>query len=296
VSSETWTLGDQQVRVTDLEKPYWPKEGLTKGHVLDYYRELAPVMLPYFMDRPVTIRAFPNGIEGEAFYRRDVSGKKPEWLRTTTYQPASTSKPSRLLLVDDPASLIWLANRGAIEFHLWITRASKMTEPDQAVFDLDPGDKANFKNVLEAALHLRDLLTRKELTGYPKTSGGKGLHVLVPLATGHTFEGVRTWVRSVAEALAEAHPDLVAVAHRGTHRGTHVTIDHAQNAIARNIAAPYTVRGAPGAPVSAPLSWQEIEKGDVTPSKFTFKTMRDRLQKVGDLFSPLLQQEYTLPA
>jgi bifunctional non-homologous end joining protein LigD len=278
-----------------LEKIYWPKEGLTKGDVLDYYREFAPVLMPFFRDRPITLRVFPDGIYGESFYRRDVSGKKPAWLRTATYRPATGSKTSRLLLADDAASLIWLANRGAIELHLWISKLPNLMEPDQAVFDLDPGDQASFKDVLAAALRLRDLLAKNDLGGYPKTSGGKGLHVVVPLTPGHSFKDVREWVRGVAETLAEAFPDLVAVAFRGTHRGTHVTIDHAQNAIARNIAAPYTLRGRPGAPVSAPVTWEEIENGTVTPDQFNLKSMHDRLQKVGDLYTPVLEQTNTLP-
>jgi bifunctional non-homologous end joining protein LigD len=289
------SLDEHEIRFTDLEKLYWPKEGLTKGDVVDYYRELAPVLLPYCKDRPVTIRVFPDGVEGESFYRRDVAGKKPDWLRTTTYRPATGTKTSRLILVDDAASLIWLANRGAIEFHLWISKVPNLNAPDLAVFDLDPGDQAGFKEVLKAAFCLREQLAKNDLAGFPKTSGGKGLHVIVPLAAGHSFEDVRGWVRGIAETLAEAHPDLIAVAHRGTHRGTRITIDHAQNAIARNLSAPYSLRGAPGAPVSAPLSWDEIEGGAVTPDQFTLKTMPTRLQQAGDLYSPLLGQTYSLP-
>jgi bifunctional non-homologous end joining protein LigD len=294
-SSETWSLDDQSINVTDLEKVYWPKEGLTKGDVLAYYRELAPVILPYLKDRPVTIKVFPKGIEGESFYRRDVAAKKPAWLNTTSYRPASSAKTSRLLLVDDAASLIWLANRGAIEFHFWLSRTSNLNEPDLAVFDLDPGDQAGFRDVLTAALRLRDLLAKKDLTGYPKTSGGKGLHVILPLGPRHVFEGVRTWVKGIAESLADEYPDLIAVAHGGTHRGTHVTIDHAQNAIARNLAAPYTLRGSPSALVSAPISWGEIEDGKVNPEMINLNTVQERLQKVGDLFAPLNQQRYSLP-
>jgi bifunctional non-homologous end joining protein LigD len=211
------------------------------------------------------------------------------------YRPETSEQVIQLPLVDDAAGLVWLANQGSIEFHLWGSRAPNLAQPDQAILDLDPGDEATFSDVLKAALRLRDALERLGLRGYPKTSGGRGLHVYLPLATGHTFDAVRAWVKALAEQLAATYPDLIAVAHGATHRGRQVTIDHAQNSIGRNTAAPYTLRAQPGAPVSTPLTWDEVEAGQIRPSDLTLRALSQRLEQMGDLFAPVLQSGQYLP-
>ncbi|MCL5998547.1 MAG: hypothetical protein M1546_21200 [Chloroflexi bacterium] len=190
---------------------------------------------------------------------------------------------------------MWLANQGSIEFHLWTSRIDQLKQPDQVAFDLDPGDAASFKDVLKVALKLHDLLQNSGLEAYPKTSGGQGLHVYVPLAPGHRFEAVRAWAKSIAQQLEQASPHLVDVAHGATHHGDQVTFDYAQNSIGRNTAAPYTLRARPGAPVSAPLTWDEVETGRVKPADFTIKTMPQRIERAGDLFEPVLKGKQPLP-
>lgn len=290
------TRAGRSVEISDPEQILWPNDKLTKSDALNYYREMAPVLLPYLKDRPVTTHVFPEGIEGSSFFRRDVPDKAPDWLRSVDYRPASGTGTTRLILIDAAAGLLWLANQGDIEFHLWLCRAQSLLEPDLAIFDLDPGDEASFDDVLRAARLLREALADVGLVGYPKTSGRQGLHVMLSLAPGHAFEQVRAWVRTIAEGLAAANSDLIAVAHRGTHTGSHVTVDHAQNAIARNLAAPYTLRGEPGAPVSAPLSWDEVEEGRLAPDDFTIKTMPGRLREKGDLFVGVLEHDQRLPS
>ena len=211
------------------------------------------------------------------------------------YQDETDGHVLHAILVDDAAGLIWLANAGSIEFHLWSARLPDLAAPDQAIFDLDPGHQAEFADVLRAALRLNAELERLGLRGYPKTSGGHGLHVYMPLAPGHTFPAVRAWVKALAEQLAAGDPELIAVAHGSTHRGRQVTIDHAQNSVGRNTAAPYTVRALPGAPVSAPLTWDEVKAGLVQPSDLTLRVVRDRVRANGDLFAPVLQGGQRLP-
>src|SRR4051794_19678438 len=169
VTTVAWTLDERSIRISDLDKPYWPRDGLTKGDALAYYREIAPVLLPHVKDRPVTTHDFPEGIDGKSFYHRDVPAKAPEWIRTASYYPASSTRTTRLILIDDTAGLVWFANRGAIEFHSWMCRLPKLTEPDFAVFDLDPGEQVEFKEVLRAALLLRVHLDQLGLAGFPKT-------------------------------------------------------------------------------------------------------------------------------
>ena len=294
-TSSTWELAGREVALTHLDKVYWPQDGLTKGDMLEYYRQIAPVLLRYCAGRPVTLRVYPRGIGEVAFYRRDRPAGAPDWLRSVSYELQTGEDASQLVVIDDVAGLIWAANQGAIEFHPWTAPADALAQPDQAVFDLDPGEKADFGQVLQTALHVRAVLERAGLHGYPKTSGGRGLHIHLPLAPGHSYDAVRDWVRSVAEELATAQPDLVEVAHGATHRGNQVTIDHAQNSIGRNTAAAYTLRARPGAPVSAPLSWQEVEAGKVRPEEFNLHTIFARLDQVGDLFEPVVGKGQLLP-
>ncbi|HWP49195.1 MAG TPA: non-homologous end-joining DNA ligase [Candidatus Limnocylindrales bacterium] len=293
--SSTWQIEGQAVPVSHLDKPFWPEEGLTKGDMLQYYLDVAPVMLPYFKNRPVTLRVFPDGIHGFSYYQRDLPEKAPEWFRSIKYRPKTAKHVIQLPLVDNTAGLIWLANLGSIEFHLWGSRGPDLAQPDMVILDLDPGEEASFADVLQAALRLRDTLDRMGLKSYPKTSGGRGLHVYLPLASGYSFEAVRSWVKKLARQLATAYPDLITIAHGATHQGRQVTIDYAQNSIGRNTAAPYTLRAHPGAPVSTPLTWKEVEEGRLAPSDFTLKSIPRRLQRVQDLFAPVLCGGQFLP-
>jgi bifunctional non-homologous end joining protein LigD len=295
-TSGVWQLDERQVGVTNTDKVFWPEDGYAKGDMLRYYKAIAPIILPYLRDRPVTLHVFPGGIHGFSYYRRDLPENAPAWLRSVDYRPETSERVIQLPLIDDAASLVWLANQGSIEFHLWGSKASNLSQPDWAIFDLDPGDRADFADVLQAALRLRDALEHLGLQGYPKTSGGRGLHVYLPLTPGHTFDGVRAWVKGLAGQLAAAWPGLIAMAHGATHQGRQVTIDHAQNSIGRNTAAPYTLRAHASAPISTPLRWEEVEGGQLRPSDLTLRTVPARVHQVGDLFAPVLQGNQHLPA
>jgi bifunctional non-homologous end joining protein LigD len=197
-----------------------------------------------------------------------------------------------LPLIDTAAGLIWFANEGAIEFHLWSAHVPDLTQPDQAIFDLDPGNTASFHDVREAALRLHDQLDQAGVRGYPKTSGGRGLHIYVPLAAGYTFERVRSWVKAVGQQLATTYPELIAIAHGPTHRGGRVTIDYAQNSVGRNTAAPYTLRAGTAHPtVSTPLTWAELAAGTIHPADLTPQVVLERVGRRGDLFAPALQTD-----
>jgi len=197
-----------------------------------------------------------------------------------------------LPLIDTAAGLIWFANRGAIEFHLWSSHVPDLTQPDQAIFDLDPGDTASFTDVREAALRLHDKLEQGGVRGYPKTSGGRGLHIYVPLAAGYTFERVRSWVKAVGQQLATTYPDLIAIAQGPTHLGRRVTIDPGQNSVGRNTAAPYTLRASTAHPtVSTPLSWEELATGTMHPADLTPPVVLERVGRLGDLFAAVRTQD-----
>ena len=293
--SATWSVGERDVRVSNLGKLVWPGDGLTKGDLLDYLRAIAPTMLPHLAGRPLTLRVYPDDINGRSFYQRDLPDDAPAWLSRAAYTPAETGRTIHVPLADEAADLVWLANRGCLELHAWSSREPDLTEPDQAVFDLDPGDETPFEQVLAVGLRLRDVLSGLGLRACAKTSGRSGLHVHVPLAPGHRFEAVRAWVKGVALELAAAAPDEVTEARGATHRGRLVAVDYAQNSIARSMAAAYGVRAVAGAPVSAPLAWDEVAAGRVRPADFTLRTMPERVQAVGDLFAPMLRRDQRLP-
>jgi bifunctional non-homologous end joining protein LigD len=294
-ASQAWKVAGRSIAVSHPAKVLWPDQGISKEQMLRYCETVAPFMLPHLKDRPVTLRIFPDGIQGPSYYRRDAPERAPQWLRTVDYQPETSERVIQLPLIDDLAGLLWMAEAGATEFHPWSSRSPELQHPDMVIFDLDPGDQASFVDVLRAAARLREALERLGLRNYPKTSGGRGLHVYLPLAPGHSFDAVRAWVRTRAEELAAAHPDLIAVAHGATHRGQQVTIDHAQNSIGRNTAAVYTLRARPNAPVSTPLTWDEVEAGKVRPADWTLHTLPQRVMQLGDLFSPVLKGGQSLP-
>jgi bifunctional non-homologous end joining protein LigD len=291
-SSETWQLGSQAVQVSHLEKVYWPQMGFTKGDLLHYYRQIAPAALPYLKDRPVTLRVYPHGVEGASYYLRDCPEDAPDWLRRVDYQPKTVSHAVPLPLIDTVAGLLWFANQGTIEFHLWGSHLPDLSQPDLAIFDLDPGETASFDAVREAGLRLYDALAQAGVRGYPKTSGEGGLHVFVPLGPGHTFERVRGWIKAVGQQLESTYPDLFALAHGATHRGGRVTVDYAQNSVGRNTATPYTLRAHPTHPtVSTPVTWEELVAGAIHPADLTPQVVLERVERLGDLFAPVLQGE-----
>ncbi len=294
-STTTWQFDGRSIQVSHLEKRYWPESGVTKEDLLRYYLHTAPVLLPHLQDRPVTLRLFPDGVQGFSYWRREPPEHAPAWLRSVSYRPKTTGQMILLPLIDDTAGLLWLANQGCVEFHTWGAQVPNLAQPDQVIFDLDPGSEATFAEVLQAALRVREALERLGVRGYAKTSGGRGLHIYLPLAPGQTFASVRVWVKALAQQLASASPDLIALAHGPTHRGRQVTIDDAQNSIGRNTAAPYTLRAHPHAPVSAPLSWEEIEAGRFSPRDLTIQSVPERVRRLGDLFAPVWKAGQHLP-
>jgi bifunctional non-homologous end joining protein LigD len=208
------------------------------------------------------------------------------------YQPKTVNHSVPLPLVDTTAGLLWFVNQGAIEVHLWGARTPDLTRPDLAIFDLDACSNASFDAVREAALRLHDALEQAGVRGYLKTSGGGGLHIFVPLAPGYTFERVRRWVKAMGNEMASKYPDLIAQARGATHEGGRVTVDYAQNSLGRNTAAPYTLRAHPDHPtVSMPLTWEELEAGTIHPATLTPQVVLERVSRMGDLFSPVLQAD-----
>ena len=273
--------------LSNLDKLYFPEDGITKGGLIAYYRAVAPAVVEHLRGRPFTMVRMPDGIHGKRFFQKDAPSHTPAWVRT------SAQEGIRYVLVENEATLAWVVNMGCIDLNAWSARADRPGRPDWAMFDLDPAEGTSFAQVVEAARLLRQALHGLDLEGYPKTSGSKGMHVLVPVERRYEQDEVRTFASVVARALARTAPELITEAWKRSERHG-VLVDVNQNGFGRTTAAVYSVRPRPGAPVSTPLSWDEVTPG-LDPAAFTMREAERRLRKLGDVFSPVLSHRQRLP-
>jgi len=284
----------RRVEPTNAEKVFFPDEGITKGDVVAYYREIAPFMLPYLADRPVVLTRFPDGIEGKSFFQKDAPDWRPDWMRTVTLRNED-GRDLAHFLVDDAEGLTWIANLGVIPIHVHASRAGALDRPDWCVVDLDPKD-APFADVVRLARALRDLCRAIGLPAHAKTTGQKGLHVLVPLGGQLTHRQARTLGELLARAVEREHPDIATTARAISARGGRVYLDYLQNGEGKTVAAPYAVRPRPGAPVSTPLRWSEVN-GRLDPARFTIRTVPARARRLrADPLLPVLAERPDLAA
>jgi bifunctional non-homologous end joining protein LigD len=288
--------GSRKLRLSNLDKVFWPHEGIRKGDLVEYYREVAPVLVPHLKDRPFTMKRYPDGIEGGHFFQKNAPEHMPDWIPTREY--ISTSRESRQKrmiaypLVNDELALLWMVNMGCIDMNSWYSRIDKPDRPDFVLFDLDPSPDVGFRETVLVALLVRDLLDAIGLESHAKTSGSNGMHVLVPISRRHTYADTRQFAEIVAGALARAHPRLVTTEwSKAKRRG--VLVDANQNGEGKTIASVYSVRPRPGAPVSTPLRWDEVTE-DLDPTDFTMEVVLRRVERVGDLYEPVLHGRQSL--
>jgi bifunctional non-homologous end joining protein LigD len=280
-------VSGRSVTLTNLRKPFWPEEGLTKRDLLQYYADLAPVLLPHLRDRAMVMKRYPNGAGGAFFFMKRAPSPRPDWIQTCSIEHASGSVID-FPMVQDVASLLWLVNLGCIDLNQWYARCDDTDRPDYVHFDLDPVKGADFDQVRQTALVLREALDGLGMPSYPKTTGSRGLHVYVPIVRGPTQKQVWGVAKAIAQALAAARPALVTAEYRVAKRPVgRVLVDYNQNAWGRTLASAYSVRPRPRAPVSAPLTWREVERG-VRIENFRIDNMAGRVARHGDLFEPLL--------
>ena len=277
---------ERRVKLTNPDKPFFA-DGETKGDLVAYYHSVAPVLLPHLRDRAIVLARFPDGADGEWFYEKQAPSHRPEWLPTAPLWSGHRGDVIDFVTAPDVASLMWIANLGAIEIHPWLSRVATADSPDFAIFDLDPADGATWDQVVTVAEVIRVALDRLGLVGYPKTSGATGLHIYVPLDPVHPSDRVRKFVETVGRLVVGADPALATMEWDIPKRTGKVFIDHNQNVGGKTIASVYSVRPRPGAPVSTPLLWDEI--GEIDPARFTIATLWDRLARHGDLFAPVLR-------
>jgi bifunctional non-homologous end joining protein LigD len=289
--------GTRELKLSNLEKLFWPDEGITKGDLLRYYRDVAPAIVPHLKGRPFTMRRYPDGAYGKAFFQKDAPSHMPDWIPrhralVSTRDSSRTKKWVEFPVVDDELALLWMANMGCIDMNAWYSRIDKPDRPDFVLFDLDPTPEVPWTQTVEVALILKSLLDQLELESFPKTSGGKGFHVLVPLDRRSTFDDSRGFAEVVAGAIARAHPKLATTEwSKARRRG--VLIDSNQNGEGKTIASAYSVRPRPGAPVSTPLAWDEVNE-KLNPAIYTMDVVLERVRAKGDLHAALLTTRQSL--
>jgi bifunctional non-homologous end joining protein LigD len=282
------------VRLSNLDKPYWPEQGITKGDLLR--RDVAPALLPHIRDRPFAMKRFPDGWQGRPFFRKDVTNYGPAWVKRAAIRVTSRGSQQSCTIeapvVNDELALLWMVNTGCIECHTWYSRIDKLERPDRVVFDLDPSDDVGFAETVEVALLVKRALAALGLASFPKTSGALGLHVLVPIERRHTYDETRRFATEVARSIAGTHADVATIEwSKAKRRG--VLIDASQNAKGKTIASVYSVPQMPTATVSAPLHWDEVNE-NLNPSIYTMAALLDRLNRHGDLYEGVLKTKQRL--
>ena len=286
------TVERSEVIITHPEKIMFPDEGITKGELASYYETIAPVMLPHLKRRPITMERFHRGISAPGFFQKDVSKGFPDWLeRVEVPKHGGTVHHP---IVTDTEGLLWLANQNSITIHVWASRAPNLYHPDVCVFDLDPMKADDLDTLRAAALSLRDLLTELGLPSWIKTTGSKGFHIAVPLDGKSDFGTVARFAHVVGQVLVKRDPDHLTQEFSKVDRGERILVDTGRNGYSATFAAAYTVRARPGAPVSAPCSWEEVESGEVGPKSLTLRTMAQRIAATGDLWADMLKIKKTL--
>ena len=283
----TVAIGERQVRLTNLGKPFWPQLGLTKRDLLQYYLDVAEVLLPHIRDRAMVMKRYPNGAAGSFFFMKRAPTPRPDWIRTCSIDHGDAGVID-FPVIDDIPSLLWVINLGCIDLNQWYARCDDTDRPDYLHFDLDPGPGATFAQVRECALILHDTLDELGMPVYVKTTGSKGIHTYVPIVRGPTQKDVWTVAKALAWDLAPRHPNLMTAEYKKDKRPHgRVLVDYNQNAWGRTLASVYSVRPTPRASVSTPVSWKELAAG-VEIDDFRIDNVPARIRRKGDLWKPLL--------
>jgi bifunctional non-homologous end joining protein LigD len=294
-----WELQERRLRLTNLDKVLFPaREGedpLTKRDLVRYYATIAPVMLPYLEGRPVNLHRYPDGADRPGFWHKEVPPHAPEWLARWRNVEADPGETQWYAIIDSAPALAWMANYGALELHPWTSRAASMHEPTWAYIDIDPGPENTFEDVVLLARLYRTALDHLGVTGMPKVTGRRGIQIWVPVRPGYTFDDTRTWVERVSRAVGATVPDLVSWAWQKKDRAGRARLDYTQNAINKTLVAPYSPRPAPGAPVSVPIAWGELDDPALAPDRWTLRTVGDRITDAGDPLAPLVGMHQELP-
>jgi bifunctional non-homologous end joining protein LigD len=281
------TIGKHELKVTNLNKPYWKKEGITKGDTLNYYAKIAPFILPYMKDRPQSLHRHPDGISGLQFFQKDMRGKIPGWVAVHESFSESTNETIQYMVCNDEGTLLYMANLGCIEMHPWHSRTKKPDNPDYCLIDLDPDKSNTYDQVVQVAQLIKELLDDVDAECYPKTSGSTGMHIYIPLGAKYNYDQSKQLAELIVTIINNEVPDYTSILRNPAKRKGKIYLDFLQNRESQTAAAAYSLRPKPNAPVSTPLDWSEVKKG-LTASTYTMHNIFDRLKRVGDIFQPVL--------
>ena len=283
------TVDGRAVKLTNLQKPFWPELGITKGDLLRYYADVSPYLLPHLVDRAMVMKRYPNGAAGDFFFQKRAPVPRPDWIDICSIEHSSASVIDFPIVRDLP-SLLWVVNLGCIDLNPWYARCDDVDRPDYLHFDLDPVEGADLERVLEVALLVHQALDALKMPNLAKTTGSRGIHVYVPIERGPKQKEVWTFAKEFAQSMAKLHPEIITAEYRIAKRPKgRVLVDYNQNAWGRTLASVYSVRPKPGAPVSTPVTWDELKRG-FKVEDFRLDNVPSRLQKLGDLWEPLLTE------
>ena len=298
----TWELQGRELALTNLDKVLFPGRDsgpatapVTKRDLVRYYASVAPTMLPYLVDRPINLNRYPDGIDRTGFWHKALPDYAPDWIQRWRNPDAGPGESEMYAVIDSPPALAWLANHAAVELHAWTSRVPAVRRPTWALIDIDPGPETAWEDVVLLARLYRSGLEHLGLIGMPKVTGGRGLHVWVPIEPIYTFDQTRVWVEKLSRAVGAVVPNLVSWSWRKEERSGLARLDFTQNAINKTLVAPWSPRPSPGAPVSVPITWDELDDPDLRSGRWTLHTALERLDDAGDPFVRLLGQRQRLP-
>jgi bifunctional non-homologous end joining protein LigD len=286
-------IGKYAVTISNRQKIFWPDEGFTKGDVIDHYEEIADYILPHLKGRALSLKRNPNGIKDKGFYHKDAGENAPEYVDVFKVRSGSNDKIIDYIVCNNKATLLYLANLGCIEMNPWNSTAKKPDHPTWMVIDIDPSDKNKFTEVVDTALVAKSVLDKAGIRSYCKTSGASGLHVYVPLKSKYEYATVRDFAHIIASLVQEQLPETTTLERSLSKRGPKIYVDYLQNSGGQTLASVYSLRPVPGATVSTPLEWKEVNH-KLSPKQFTIENILSRVKKKGDLFLPVLNESNSI--
>jgi bifunctional non-homologous end joining protein LigD len=286
-----WSVGGRQLKLTNLDKVLFPpldgsgEEPITKRELIGYFARIGPAMLPHLAERPLNLQRFPNGVGGPSFWQKDIPATAPDWLRRWTETGVAERDANTHLVADEVAALCWLGNQASFEVHAWTGRLEAPERPTFALVDIDPGEKTTWDETLAIARLYRTAFEHLGVRAYPKTTGKRGIQAWLPILPKYTFSDTSDWVERLSRAIGAMVPDLVSWEWSKAERKGRARLDYTQNTFIKTLVAPYAVRPAAGAPVSAPIRWTELDDPDLRPNSFTIRNVVGRVDELGDLFA-----------
>jgi bifunctional non-homologous end joining protein LigD len=300
VSTPVVDIQGRQLKLSNLDKVLYPSTGFTKGQVIDYYARIAPVLVPHLAGRPLTLKRYPNGVDSEFFFEKNATAHRPDWVKTAPIWSEHNRRHINYILADDLPTVVWMANLAAIELHPSLSLAKEIACPTMMVFDLDPGPPANIVQCAQVGMWLREIFEHFRLQSFPKTSGSKGLQIYVPLNTPTSYKTTKPFAQALARLLEDQHRELVVSDMKKELRKGKVLVDWSQNDEHKTTIAVYSLRARERPTVSTPVKWEEVEhllkKKDASLLVFEADQVLKRVEKMGDLFEPVLKLKQKLPA